>query len=112
MAFFNSVSSFWEIDIDKVIVVNDLEIDVLSFVDYIDWDIYEIIWKIMNIFIEYMDGCGMIFFILSSKSFMVRFLWVKGLLVFFDFCKFVEENKVFKVIDIYGKEWDVVKDGV
>lgn len=112
MALSNSASSPWEIDIDKAIVVDDLETDVSSLVDYIDRDTYEITRKTMNIPIEHTDGCGMILPTLSSKSFMVRLPWVKGLLVPFDFRKFAEENKAFKVTDIYGKEWDVVKDDV
>ncbi|MCW8785820.1 MULTISPECIES: hypothetical protein [Bacillus amyloliquefaciens group] len=112
MALSNSASSPWEIDIDKAIVVNDLETDVSSLVDYIDRDTYEITRKTMNIPIEHTDGCGMILPTLSRKSFMVRLPWVKGLLVPFDFRKFAEENKAFKVTDIYGKEWDVVKDDV
>ncbi|MGG1363637.1 hypothetical protein ABE287_18620 [Bacillus velezensis] len=112
MALSNSASSSWEIDIDKAIVVNDLETDVSSLVDYIDRDTYEITRKTMNIPIEHTDGCGMILPTLSRKSFMVRLPWVKGLLVPFDFRKFAEENKAFKVTDIYGKEWDVVKDDV
>ncbi|QHJ03797.1 hypothetical protein [Bacillus sp. AM1(2019)] len=112
MALSNSASSPWEIDIDKAIVVNDLETDVSSLVDYIDRDTYDITRKTMNIPIEHTDGCGMILPTLSRKSFMVRLPWVKGLLVPFDFRKFAEENKAFKVTDIYGKEWDVVKDDV
>ncbi|AZJ44151.1 hypothetical protein [Bacillus velezensis] len=112
MALSNSASSPWEIDIDKAIVVNDLETDVSSLVDYIDRDTYEITRKTMNIPIEHTDGCGMVLPTLSSKSFMVRLPWVKGLLVPFDFRKFAEENKAFKVTDIYGKEWDMVKDDV
>ncbi|WP_303752882.1 hypothetical protein [Bacillus velezensis] len=112
MALSNSASSPWEIDIDKAIVVNDLETDVSSLVDYIDRDTYEITRKTMSIPIEHTDGCGMILPTLSRKSFMVRLPWVKGLLVPFDFRKFAEENKAFKVTDIYGKEWDVVKDDV
>ncbi len=112
MALSNSASSPWEIDIDKAIVVNDLETDVSSLVDYIDRDTYDITRKTMNIPIEHTDGCGMILPTLSRKSFMVRLPWVKGLLVPFDFRKFAEENKAFKVTDIYGKEWDVVKEDV
>ncbi|MED1123334.1 hypothetical protein [Bacillus atrophaeus] len=112
MALSNSASSPWEIDIDKAIVVNDLETDVSSLVDYIDRDTYKITRKTMNIPIEHTDGCGMILPTLSRKSFMVRLPWVKGLLVPFDFRKFADENSSFKVTDIYGKEWDVVKDDV
>ncbi len=57
MALSNSASSPWEIDIDKAIVVNDLETNVSSLVDYIDRDTYEITRKIMDIPIEHTDGC-------------------------------------------------------
>ncbi|KYD05302.1 hypothetical protein [Bacillus atrophaeus] len=112
MALSNSASSPWQVDIDKTIVVNDLETNVSSLVDYIDRDSYEITRKTMDIPIEHTDGCGMILPSLSRKSFMVRLPWVKGLLVPFDFRKFAEENNSFKVTDVYGKEWDVVNDDI
>lgn len=112
MALSNSASSPWQVDIDKTIVVNDLETDVSSLVDYIDRDTYEITRKTMNIPIEHTDGCGMILPTLSRKSFMVRLPWVKGLLVPFDFRKFAEENNSCKVTDVYGKEWDIVNDDI
>ncbi len=68
MALSNSASSPWEIDIDKAIVVNDLETDVSSLVDYIDRDTYEITRKTMNIPIEHTDGRGMILPTLSRKA--------------------------------------------
>ncbi|MCY8229260.1 hypothetical protein MOC30_16860 [Bacillus spizizenii] len=112
MALSNSASSPWEIDIDKAIVVNDLETNVSSLVDYIDRDTYEITRKIMDISIEHTDGCGMILPSLSQKSFMVRLPWVKGLLVPFDFRKFAEKHSSFTVKDVYGKEWDIIKDDI
>lgn len=112
MALSNSASSSWEIDIDKAIVVNDLETNVSSLVDYIDRDTYEITRKIMDIPIEHTDGCGMMLPSLSQKSFMVRLPWVKGLLVPFDFRKFAEKHSSFIVKDVYGKEWDIIKDDI
>lgn len=112
MALSNSASSPWEIDIDKAIVVNDLETNVSSLVDYIDRDTYEITRKIMDIPIEHTDGCGMMLPSLSQKSFMVRLPWVKGLLVPFDFRKFAEKHSSFIVKDVYGKEWDIIKDDI
>ncbi|CAI6268704.1 DNA-directed RNA polymerase YonO [Bacillus subtilis] len=112
MALSNSASSPWEIDIDKTIVVNDLETNVSSLVDYIDRDTYEITRKVMDIPIEHTDGCGMMLPSLSQKSFMVRLPWVKGLLVPFDFRKFAEKHSSFIVKDVYGKEWDVIKDDI
>lgn len=44
---------------------------------------------------------------------MVRLPWVKGLLVPFDYVKFIKTyNTKSKIKDIYGKEWDVIKDDI
>lgn len=43
---------------------------------------------------------------------MVRLPWVKGLLVPFDFRKFAEKHSSFIVKDVYGKEWDIIKDDI
>ena len=44
---------------------------------------------------------------------MVRLPWVKGLLSPFDYLKFIREHNCSPIIkDIYGKEWDIVKDDV
>lgn len=113
LALSNSASSEWKnFNIDRTIVVNDLETDVKSLVDYIDRDTYEITRQEMDIPIEHTDGCGMILPRKSKKSFMCRLPWVKGLLVPFDFRKFAEQNNSFIVKDVYGKEWDIVKDNI
>src|SRR5690606_3540132 len=66
----------------------------------------------MNIPIEHTDGAGMILPSVSKKAFMVRLPWIKGLLIPFSFDKFAQENNSYKVKDIYGKEWDIVKDNI
>ena len=44
---------------------------------------------------------------------MVRMPWIKGLLAVFDFNKFIEEHNCSPIVtDIYGKEWDIVKDDI
>ena len=55
----------------------------------------------------------------SKKAFMVRLPWVKGLLVPFPYDKFIREHnksagysKYGKVKDIYGKEYDLLKDKI
>ncbi|WP_205135909.1 hypothetical protein [Virgibacillus halotolerans] len=99
-------------DIDKTIVVDDLETNVEGLVDYIDRDSYEIARKKMDVPIEHTDGAGMILPQSNDKSFMVRLPFIKGLLVPFPFDKFSEDNDATKVTDIYGKEWDIVKDDI
>lgn len=114
LALSNSATDEWrDFNIDRSIVVNDLETNVHSLVDHIDRDTYQIERKLMDIPIEHTDGCGMILPKKSKKSFMVRLPWCKGLLVPFPFDEFARENNnSTKVIDIYGKEWDVVKDKI
>ena len=114
LALCNSATDLWcDFDIRKSIVVDDMETNVSGLVDFINSETYKITRKNMDIPITHTDGCGMILPNMSNKSFMVRMPWVKGLLVPFDFVKFISENKTNGIIkDIYGKEWDIVKDGI
>jgi hypothetical protein len=113
LALTNSATEVWkDFDINKAIVVDDLETFVHSEVDFIDRDTYEITPKEMDIPITHTDGCGMILPKKSKKSFMVRLPWIKGLLVPFPFDKFAKEHNSFVVKDIYGKEWDIIKDDI
>ncbi|MGG3920384.1 hypothetical protein ABEV41_00290 [Geobacillus thermodenitrificans] len=113
LALTNSATEEWKgFNINKAIVVDDLETNVHSLFDYIDRDTYEITRKEMDIPITHTDGCGMILPKKSKKSFMVRLPWIKGLLVPFPFDKFAKEHNSFVVKDIYGKEWDIIKDDI
>ncbi|MCM3110016.1 hypothetical protein [Lederbergia lenta] len=108
-----SASVKWtDFDIERTIVVPDLETDVSSLFDHIDMDTYDITRKMLSVSIEHTDGCGMILPKKSKKAFMVRLPYVKGLLVPFPFDKFSSSCKNSKVIDIYGKEWDIIKDDI
>jgi hypothetical protein len=113
LALSNSATDEWkDFDINKSIVVNDLETNVHSLVDYIDRETYEITRQEMDIPIEHTDGCGIILPKKSKKSFMCRLPWIKGLLVPFPYDKFAEEHNSYVIKDIYGKEWDIVKDDI
>jgi hypothetical protein len=113
LALSNSASDEWRnFDIHKSIVVEDLETDVFSEVDFINRNTFEITRKKMNIPITHTDGCGMILPKKSKKSFMVRLPFVKGLLVPFPYDKFAEENNSFIVKDIYGKQWNIKEDNI
>lgn len=108
-----SASSKWSnFDIEKTIVVPDLETKVKAKFDYINRDTYKITPQDMEVSIEHTDGCGMILPKKSKKSFMVRLPYVKGLLVPFPFDKFALKNNKTKIKDIYGKEWDIVNDDI
>jgi hypothetical protein len=115
LALCNSATDEWrEFNIDKSIVVDDMETDVRGIVDYIDNMTYEITQQEMDVPITHTDGCGMILPRLSSgKNFMVRLPWVKGLLATFAFDNFINEfggNHIIK--DIYGKEHNIIKEGI
>ncbi|OME86901.1 hypothetical protein BK120_08235 [Paenibacillus sp. FSL A5-0031] len=113
LALSNSATEVWRnFRIDRAIVVNDMEFPVKSLVDYIDCESFEITRQVMPVKINHTDGCGMILPRKSRKSFMVRMPWVKGLLVPFPFDKFAQENGTRIVRDIYGKEWDIIKDEI
>lgn len=117
MALTNSATDVWEeFDIDKTIVIEDFETDVYSTYDLINDKDYSIQRMSDYIPIPHTDGAGMILpnaFNVEQKNKMVRLPWIKGLLGVFDFKKFIDVNGCSaKINDIYGKEWDIVKDDI
>jgi len=120
LALCNSATDEWhELDIDKVIVVEDMETPVRSIVDFIDEKTYQIERKEMDILINHTDGCGMILPRKSKKSFMLRMPWIKGLLVPFPFDSFIKSaNKQNRdvmygvVTDIYGRQHNILDDDI
>lgn len=116
LALSNSATDLWDdFDITKSIVVDDFETFVKSTVDFIDDETYEITRKEMDIPICHTDGCGMM---LNGKTTMIRLPWVKGLMVVHPFDKFIKEQRALDnnscgiIKDIYGKEHDVLKEGI
>lgn len=119
LALNNSATELWEdFDIDSCIVVNDFESKIKSEVDYIDRDSYVISRREMDVEINHTDGSGMILPSLSKKSFMTRLPFVKGLLISSPFDKFIRQHnrnnkdKIGKIVDIYGKEYDILNDKI
>lgn len=120
LALCNSATDSWEdFDINKTIVVDDMETTIQGVVDFIDDETYEITRQTMSIPINHTDGCGMILPSKSRKSTMIRLPWIKGLLVPFPFDKFINKRnatisnqKYGKVTDIYGKEYDLINDDI
>ncbi|QNK60692.1 hypothetical protein H7F31_17980 [Paenibacillus sp. PAMC21692] len=113
LALANSATEPWRnFRIDRAIVVDDMEFPVETLVEYIDGETFDITRKVMPVTINHTDGCGMILPRKSRKSFMVRMPWIKGLLVPFPFDKFAKERGGQVVTDIYGKEWDIVRDDI
>lgn len=116
LALGNSATDKWEgFDIDKCIVIEDFETNVLGEVDYIDNVTFDVKRTLMEVPIPHSDGCGWILSKVSKKNFMVRLPWVKGLLTPCDYIKFCKEYNggiSTKITDIYGKEWDLEKDNI
>lgn len=114
MALTNSATDEWkEFDIDKSIVIDDFETDVYGTFDFVDETDYSITRKTDYVPIPHTDGAGMILPSVSSKNFMFRAPWIKGLLGVFNFRKFIEVNDYSPIItDIYGKEHDVIKEDI
>lgn len=114
LALCNSATDLWnDFDIDRCIVVDDFETNVVTEVDYVDDRDYSITRQTMPVPIPHTDGCGMISTELTDKNTMVRLPWVKGLLAAFPFKEFILENHCnCKVKDIWGKEWDIIADNI
>lgn len=114
MALSNSATDEWEeFDIDKSIVIDDFETNVYGTFDFVDETDYSITRKTDYVPIPHTDGAGMVLPSLSTKNFMFRSPWVKGLLGVFDFRKFIEVNNYSPVItDIYGKEHNVFEEDI
>ena len=119
LALCNSATDLWEdFDIDKAIVVDDMETLVPAEVDFIDDITYSVERRNMEVPIPHMDGCGLISKTRSKKNFMFRMPWFKGLLAVFDFKKFIKEMREKGYIDcgvvkdIWGKEHNVLAENI
>lgn len=117
MALTNSATDEWkEFDIEKVIVVNDLETKVMGTYDFINDKDFSVVRKTDYMPITHTDGCGMVLpnaFGVQQKNKMVRLPFVKGLLGVFDFVKFIKDNNGSPVVkDIYGIEHDIVAEDI
>ena len=115
----NSATEEWkDFDISKAIVVKDFESDVRALADVIDDKTYKIDRKEIPIPIPHTDGAGMILPTSCDKTRITRLPWIKGLLIPFDFreflYKYMERDRINygKVKDIYGKEYDIIKDDI
>ncbi|MCH5256462.1 MAG: hypothetical protein J1D87_04175 [Lachnospiraceae bacterium] len=114
MALTNSATDEWrEFDIDKSIIIDDFETNVYGTFDFVDEVDYSITRKTDYVPITHTDGAGMMLPSVSTKNFMFRAPWIKGLLGVFDFKKFIEVNNCSPFItDIYGKEHNVIEEDI
>ena len=101
-----------DFDIDKSIVVDDFETNVFGTVDFVDSEDYSITRKDMDVPIPHSDGFGIM---LQKPTRMIRAPFIKGLLVYFPFDKFLKEKcspEQYVVSDIYGVEHNIIKEGI
>lgn len=113
-ALCNSSSIKWEgFDINKAIVVNDFKFTMKDKeVDYIGSD-YEVTRKRMEVTNEVMDGCGVMLPSISDTNIQFRGIFFKGLLTSFDFKSFIGEHNANPIVtDVWGKEWDIIKEDI
>lgn len=116
-ALSNSATDEWKnFDIDKCIVIDDFETNVFGTYDFVNDIEYTIERKQGEVPIPHTDGAGMILpnaFGEKQRNKMFRPPWIKGLLGVFDFKMFIVEHNCSPIIkDIYGKEWNVLKDDI
>lgn len=115
LALGNSATDEWaDFDIDKAIVIDDFETKVNGIVDFVDNKSFEVTLTQMDVPVPHSDGCGWILPSESSKNFMVRLPWIKGLLTPVDYIRFCKEynDENYKITDIYGKVWDLKEDNI
>ena len=135
----NSASEVVEgFDIDRCIVVDDFTELINEEVDYItrndeasngetsyitkkgkevirkkkktEWNIKR---QFMDVPIDFMDGTGICLSEIFKKNTQVRLPWFKGILCPVNYKKYITENSLkTKVTDIFGKEYDIIKDNI
>ena len=109
----SGTTPFTDFDIDKCIVVDDLQKEVVGEADYIDYQTYQITRGITTLPLEMNDGCGLVLPSVSKENFVIRMPFFKGLCCPFDYLKFIEEHNCSPVVtDIYGKTWNLIKDDI
>lgn len=110
----SSMSKIWTgFNIDRCIVVDDFQNTVTGEVDYIDYDTYEITHGIRTLPMEQNDGAGMMLPTVSTKDFVIRLPFFKGLQAVFDFRKFIEVNNCSPIVkDIYGTEHNIIEENI
>jgi hypothetical protein len=114
-ALCNTASTPWiDFDIKKAIVVPDFSTLINAEVDYIDSE-YNITRKFDDVEINHVDGSGIYLATKGeeNKNFQFRMPFFKGLMIGFDYVKFINEFEGNPIVtDIYGKKHDIIKKGI
>lgn len=114
LALCNSATDEWKgFNIDKVIVVEDMETVVHGTVDFIDDKDYSITRQDTDLTLTQTDGVGMARKDVIKSNRMFRAPWMKGLLARFAFDDLIREKGWSPVVkDIYGTEHDVLAEDI
>jgi len=115
LALCTGATDIWKkFNIDKAIIIDDFESIVSGEVDFIDDNTFVAERMNKDITITHSDGCGWILPSESKINFMCRLPWLKGLMTPVDYLFYCEQyrNEDYQVVDIYGKEWDLLKDDI
>lgn len=115
LSLVNSASKKWiDFDIDKCIVVDDMELKVKGLVDLINHENYKIKRVEKEIEINFMDGAGIMLPSVNNKSLQFRMPWFKGLLIPFSYRDFIFEHDDadWNIKDIFGKEYNILKEDI
>ena len=109
----SSATDEWtDFDIDRAIVIPDWESDITAMMMYIKDD-YSTEIGVRTVRVNQVDGGGMMLPCVSSKNFIIRGPYAKGLLIVFDFIRFCREHNVPAVIkDRWGLEHDLIKENI
>ncbi|NGM81305.1 hypothetical protein G5B47_02635 [Paenibacillus sp. 7124] len=111
MMLANSATMPWKVDLDRVIVIDDLDTTLPDVVvDYVNDEDWSVTRTTRDITIKHTDGVGFCLPSVSSKAMMIRSPWMKGLLVPVPFDKY--KGKTTKVVDVWGKTWDIIDDNI
>lgn len=106
----NSATVPFKFDLNKVVVVDDMEVTVNGLVDYVDDEAWTVTRETRDVPIKVTDGVGFCLKSVSDKAFMIRFPWGKGLICPVPFDEY--QGKSTKVTDIWGDEKDIILDDI
>ncbi len=102
-----------ELDIDRCIVIPDFEAPVTGMMKFINPDYTEEIGE-RTVMINHCDGVGMMLPSVCDFNFMVRGLYLKGLLTPFDFLRFCREHGIERPLikDVWGDYHDLIAEDI
>lgn len=113
LALSSSATEIWDdFDIDKAIVCDDFEIQVFGDMDYIDASDYSVARKHTSVGIPMNDGVGMM---QTGTTRVIRGPFIKGLMVNFNFHRFLKEKcteEQWVISDIYGDKHNIIEEDI